>query len=102
MQETPTRPELDPLLDRDDLRTMGFKMSRQYLNRLMADGKFPSPREITERKRQWRKSDIDAWIDSRPIATYAKEKPRKVKKPDTAEPEPAPRSTKLAKNRRAV
>jgi prophage regulatory protein len=43
-------------------------LPRTEINRLAATGDFPKAIEIAPGQLAWRESDIDAWIDARPIA----------------------------------
>jgi prophage regulatory protein len=46
-------------------------LSRKTIFRLCAAGKFPAPRRLTESALGWLESDLDAWIESRPIIDTA-------------------------------
>lgn len=48
------------------------------IRRLMERGEFPRPIQISPRSIGWKKSDVHAWIDSRPVASCAPV-PRKAK-----------------------
>jgi prophage regulatory protein len=52
------------LLDYDDLRTRGIRMSRVQLWRLIRAGKFPRQIKVGT-KNAWVEREIDAWIESR-------------------------------------
>lgn len=43
-------------------------LGRDSVYRLAREGRFPRPRKITERSSAWRADEIQAWIDSRPVA----------------------------------
>lgn len=43
-------------------------LSRTRIYELERMGKFPERRKLSERATAWRSDDIDAWIESRPIA----------------------------------
>lgn len=45
-----------------------LSMSRSVLYSLRRRGDFPRPVQISPGRVAWREKDIDAWIDSRPIA----------------------------------
>jgi prophage regulatory protein len=51
------------LLDYDDLRTRGIRMSRVQLWRLIRAGKFPRQIKVGT-KNAWVEREIDAWIES--------------------------------------
>lgn len=46
----------------------GLKRSTIYLN--IQQGSFPAPVKLGPRAVGWRESDIDAWIESRPIVRH--------------------------------
>jgi prophage regulatory protein len=61
MPKTPIR-----LLSPEQLRSVkGIDVDFNHLRRLIKRGEFPKPIQLTERKRAWRESDIDAWIQAR-------------------------------------
>lgn len=43
-------------------------LGRDSVYRLAREGLFPRPRKITERSSAWRADEVQAWIDSRPVA----------------------------------
>lgn len=45
-------------------------LSRSTLYRLIADGQFPRPVRLGPRAVAWRRSDVEAWSDARPVATH--------------------------------
>ena len=45
-------------------------LSRSTLYRLIADKRFPRPVRLGPRAVAWRRSDIDAWGKTRPVATH--------------------------------
>lgn len=55
------------LLNLRDVLTR-LSMSRSVLYLLRSRGDFPHPIQISPGRVAWREKDIDAWIDSRPIA----------------------------------
>ena len=58
---------MDRLLSRDEVeQAIGLKRSQLYT--LMRKGIFPEPIRIGERAVRWRESDLQAYVDSRPIA----------------------------------
>jgi prophage regulatory protein len=42
-------------------------LGRSSIYRLVATGAFPRPRKLAERAVAWRASEIETWIESRPI-----------------------------------
>jgi prophage regulatory protein len=52
---------------RDVIEITGLK--RDSIYRLAAAGKFPRPRKLSERASAWNSREIQAWIESRPVAT---------------------------------
>ena len=42
-------------------------LGRSSIYRLVATGAFPRPRKLAERAVAWRESDIEKWIESRPV-----------------------------------
>ena len=46
-------------------------LARTTIYRKMRAGTFPLPRKNSERAVRWRSSDIDEYIESRPLATSA-------------------------------
>ena len=42
--------------------------AKSTLYGMIAKGQFPKPRKLTSRAVGWLASDIDAWINSRPLA----------------------------------
>lgn len=60
-------PISDPLLRRPIVEAMcGIGTSCLY--KLMRDGDFPRPLRIAPGAVRWRRSEVQAWIDSRPTA----------------------------------
>lgn len=53
------------LLDYDDLRAKGIKLSRTQIWRLVRSEKFPAPVKIGSSKNAWIESEIDALIQRR-------------------------------------
>ena len=43
-------------------------LSKATLYRLMKEGKFPQPMQLSERAVGWNSAEIDAWLESRPPA----------------------------------
>ena len=44
-------------------------LSRSSIYRLMQDGEFPRPVKVGPAAVRWRASDINTWLESRPLAT---------------------------------
>ena len=44
---------------------------RGHVIRLVRQGKFPAPFQISEQRVAWRRSDVEAWLSSRPLSRYA-------------------------------
>jgi len=56
-----------------DLKTViGVRYTRVHLNRLIAAGKFPAPRSLSDNRRAWTLSSLLEWAESRPVAKSAK------------------------------
>ncbi len=62
-------------------KTLTFKivvsrtgLSRSTINDLREKGKFPKALQLSEGRIGWRESDIDNWINSRPVANIEKKK----------------------------
>ena len=49
------------------------RMTRDAIRRGRQDGSFPQPVRVSTRSVRWRRSDIDAWIESLPEAVAAAE-----------------------------
>lgn len=45
-------------------------LGRSTIYRLVAEQKFPSPIRLGVRAVAWRRSEIDAWSDTRPVASH--------------------------------
>lgn len=45
-------------------------LSRSSLYRLIADGQFPRPVRLGPRAVAWRRADVDAWSEARPVTTH--------------------------------
>lgn len=67
---TPSTAELAPVFLRlpTVLRVTGLGRSTIY--RLIAEQKFPCPVRLGPRAVAWRRSEIEAWSDARPIASH--------------------------------
>ncbi len=62
--------EQEQLLRRRDVEATA-KLSRSAIYAAMARGEFPAPVRIGARSVRWRSSDVQAWIESRPLAREA-------------------------------
>ena len=60
--------ENDRLLRREEVEKRTGR-ARATLYRKMRSGSFPLPLKISERAVRWRSSDIEKYIESRPLAT---------------------------------
>ena len=58
----------DRLMRRDEVEER-TGLARTTIYRKMRAGTFPLPLKISERAVRWRASDIDQYIESRPLAT---------------------------------
>jgi prophage regulatory protein len=45
-------------------------LSRSTLYRLISDGQFPRPVRLGARAVAWRRSDVDAWSEARPVTAH--------------------------------
>jgi prophage regulatory protein len=45
-------------------------LGRSTIYRLMADDQFPPPLRLTKRLVVWRRTDVEHWFESRPIASH--------------------------------
>lgn len=45
--------------------------TRVYLWRKVKGGSFPAPVQVSENRIAWRRAEVEAWIASRPIVSYA-------------------------------
>jgi prophage regulatory protein len=55
------------MLTFDRLRSRGVPYSRDHLRRLTKAGKFPKPFQLSEGRIAWRESDVDEWLETRPL-----------------------------------
>ena len=44
------------------------KLSRPTIYKMMSAGRFPRPVKIGSRAVRWRRADVEAWIEERPLA----------------------------------
>ena len=83
---------IDPVLTRDQLPSLGINYSKVTLLRLERAGKFPQRFYLTQRRPGWRQSTILAWLSGREAVTTAPSlacnadgaKPTKTKRKKTA------------------
>lgn len=71
-------------VDRDGLLRMLPFLSKSTLERLIREGSFPKPREFSGRRVGWLVSEVDAWIDARPISEQPPPENTGAKKPRAA------------------
>ena len=57
----------DPLLTGPEVSEV-TSVSRTHRYKLIRDGKFPKPVQVTQCRVAWRSSAVQAWIDSLPVA----------------------------------
>jgi prophage regulatory protein len=62
-----TFPELKP--------NYGIGYCRIHLNRLVKAGEFPAPIQLSPNRIGWRQSDIEGWLESRPMKPLAVARP---------------------------
>jgi prophage regulatory protein len=69
-QPAPSASDLIPVFLRlpSVIRVTGLGRSTIY--RLMAEQKFPCPVRLGPRAVAWRRSEIEAWSDARPLASH--------------------------------
>lgn len=69
---------IDPLLNRAavlEVTTLGPTKLKELLN----DGEFPPPRKLSTCRVAWKSSDVQNWIDQRPVAdAYQEHEPEKA------------------------
>ena len=53
------------LLDRDGLREKGIKFTKQHIDRLIRQGKFPRPIKLGDNTNAWLEPEIDQYITNR-------------------------------------
>ena len=67
MARAMTRPKpIGRLLSYKDLHEVGVSFSRNYLRKLINDGKFPQPIRVGPCTLAWDKAVIRAWVEERP------------------------------------
>ncbi len=66
---------LDPLLAEAAVLQV-TTLGRTKFRELLRAGEFPAPRQISNCRVAWKSSDVQTWIDQRPIAdAYQEDKP---------------------------
>jgi predicted DNA-binding transcriptional regulator AlpA len=55
----------------DDLAANGIPIGRRQLRRLIRDGYFPAPCQISPNRIAWRLSEVRLWKETRPVAASA-------------------------------
>ncbi len=58
---------LDRLLTESDVLNV-TTLGRTRFRELLRSGKFPPPRQVSTCRVAWKSSDVQSWIDQRPIA----------------------------------
>jgi predicted DNA-binding transcriptional regulator AlpA len=55
----------------DEIRAtvLGPRTTRKHVAEMVARGEFPAPRQLSARRIAWRRSEVTAWVASRPPAT---------------------------------
>jgi len=53
------------LLPLNDLHTKGILYSRNYIDRLIKEGRFPKPVFLSPRRRAFIEDEVDAWVQAR-------------------------------------
>ena len=56
---------MEKYLLRDELPSV-CRYSRQVMRRMIKDGEFPCPIEVSPNRFAWKESEIQSWLDSRP------------------------------------
>ncbi|RWK76241.1 MAG: AlpA family phage regulatory protein [Mesorhizobium sp.] len=54
-----------PLIPLNELPAKGIHYSRNYIDRLIKEDRFPKPVFLSPRRRAFLESEIDAWIKAR-------------------------------------
>ena len=68
-------PLLDPLLAEATVLKV-TTLGRTKFRELLSAGEFPAPRQISTCRVAWKSSDVQTWIDQRPIAdAYQEDQP---------------------------
>ena len=76
MKSTPSQQDTDRLTAGSPtiLRLPGVQqrtgLGRSTIYREMAQGRFPRSVQLTLRSVGWRETDIDAWLEARPLAAH--------------------------------
>lgn len=76
MKSTPSRPDTDqstagsPTILRLPRVRQCTGLGRSTIYREMAQGRFPRSVQLTPRSVGWRETDINAWLEARPVASH--------------------------------
>jgi predicted DNA-binding transcriptional regulator AlpA len=57
--------EIDPLLTLHELRPLGIRFTKQWVDKLEKRGEFPRRVRISARTIAWRKSEIKAFLEAK-------------------------------------
>ena len=57
----------DPLLTESDVLE-ATTLGRTRLREMLREGEFPPPRKVSTCRVAWKRSDVQSWIDQRPVA----------------------------------
>lgn len=60
-------PELSNFIDVKEVSRLCGGLARSTIWRMTKKGTFPAPVQLSERRIGWRRSDIEAWLRSRPV-----------------------------------
>ena len=66
--------KMEQLLRKPEVQKMAANMSNSTLYYLMNTGDFPKPVRLGKRSVAWKRSEIEAWIQSRKPAVYPDDK----------------------------
>lgn len=66
----PTSSDLVPMFLRMPMVMRITGLGRSTIYRLMAEEKFPCPVRLGQRAVAWRRCDIEAWSEARPLASH--------------------------------
>ena len=58
---------LDPLMAEADVLE-AITLGRTRFRELLRAGEFPAPRQVSTCRVAWKSSDVQSWIDQRPVA----------------------------------
>lgn len=81
---TTKKPKVPPLLI--DLPTVAqvAAMSESMIQRLVREGNFPQPRQLSGRRVGWLMREVEAWAESLPVSTLPPPPNTGASKPRTA------------------